>query len=388
MILAQSTTIFVDAYRELNAKKLFWISLGLNLLGVFIFASLGINERGFQVLFWTLDGQFNSTLMSTSTFYKFQFTTWAAPYWLTWGTTVLALISTAGIIPDLISSGTIEPVLSKPISRTRLFLTKYLTGLLFVFGQIAVFTVGCFLVLGIRGGSWEIGLFLAIPIVLAFYSYLFSVCAFVGLLTRSTIAALLLTFLFWALVLIVSLGEEITLSRSIIHEIRAEDAPMQVERQEEFARARIEQLLEQGQSVPGIDGEPLPDGVPDSLQAVNPKLGDARSKVQLAERSHKTWSTWSSRISLVKFILPKSQETISLLERNLIRDNELDGFLNMLNNLGDESNADPAVRDQRYAERREAIANSRTNMWILGTSFGFELTLLLASCWIFSRRDF
>jgi len=167
MILMQTKAIFIDAYRELNAKKLFWLTLGLNVIAVALFASIGINERGFTILFWTFDGLFNTSIMSRETFYKFEFVTWGVPIWLSWGTVILALVSTSGIIPDLVSGGTIEPILSKPIGRIRLFLTKYLTGLLFVAAQILVFSTGCFLVLGIRAGAWEFGLFLAIPITSA-----------------------------------------------------------------------------------------------------------------------------------------------------------------------------------------------------------------------------
>ena len=43
MILTQTKAIFLDAYRELNAKTLFWLTLALNFLVVVLFASLGIN---------------------------------------------------------------------------------------------------------------------------------------------------------------------------------------------------------------------------------------------------------------------------------------------------------------------------------------------------------
>ena len=38
MILTQTTALFVDAYRELNARKLFWITMALNILAVALFA--------------------------------------------------------------------------------------------------------------------------------------------------------------------------------------------------------------------------------------------------------------------------------------------------------------------------------------------------------------
>lgn len=387
MIFMQTKAIFVDAYRELNAKKLFWLTMGLNLLAVVLFASLGVNERGFSVLFWTIEGLFNSSMMSKETFYKFEFITWGVPYWLSWGATILALISTAGIIPDMISSGAIEPMLSKPIGRVRYFLTKYLTGLMFVFMQILVFSLGCFLVMGIRGGAWELGLFLAIPIVLAFFSYLYAFCALMGIVTRSTIASLLLTIVFWLLVFIVHAGEASMISLRENAVVKLEDAPAMVESQERFAEKRIEQLRAQGREIPGEGGAPLPDGAPDSLQAINSTLGTARERQAEAEREVQTWNKWSGRVSVAKLVLPKTQETIALLQRNLIDEEELSGFIDMMQGLDQRPDED-RERDSRAQERIQAIYDNRSMGWILGTSFAFEGVMLLLSSIIFTRRDF
>jgi ABC-type transport system involved in multi-copper enzyme maturation permease subunit len=196
--VTQTLAIFKDAYRELNHKKLFWVVLGLSLAVVTSFALLGNNEKGMTVLGYTLEIPFLSTrAVSSAGFYKFIFNSVGVKFWLTWGATILALISTAGMIPDFVASGAIDMTLSKPIGRLRLFLTKYAAGLLFVALQVVVFSLGAFIVIGVRGKAWEPSLFLAVPIVVLFYSYLFCVCALVGMVTRSGITALLLTMLFW-----------------------------------------------------------------------------------------------------------------------------------------------------------------------------------------------
>lgn len=386
MILMQTKAMFIDAYRELNAKKLFWITLGLNLLAVILFASLGINERGFSVLFWTFEGRFNTSVLSEAAFYKLEFLTWGVPWWLSKLATTLALISTASIIPDLVSGGTIEPLLSKPIGRVRLFLTKYLTGLLFVAVQIFVFSFGSFLVLGIRAGSWEFGLFLAVPIVLAFFSYIFAFCAFMGLLTRSTIAALLLTMLFWFMLFVVHTGEGIMIFQREDAALRMEDGPEKIAAQERFATRRIEQLREQGRPIPGEGDEPLPEGIPDALQAINPTLGSAREELASAETAYETWSTWARVTSGLKFVLPKTQETIGLLERNLISEDEVSGLTDMIEQMNQEGGGNSG--DPRLGERVEAVYDARSIGWILGTSFVFEGVLLGVCCLIFARRDF
>lgn len=390
MILMQTKAIFIDAYRELNAKKLFWLTLGLNVIAVGLFASLGINSEGFSLLHWTFDAQFmNTNFISKELFYKVQFTTWGVPVWLSWVTTILALISTAGIVPDMVSGGTIEPVLSKPIGRVRLFLTKYLTGLLFVGLQILVFSVGCFLVLGIRAGAWEFGLFLAVPIVLAFFSYLYSFCVLVGLVTRSTIAALLLTILFWVVIFLANTTDSVMLAQREGAILRVEDRQSAVEAQERFATKRIEQFREQGKPIPGEGDEPLPEGVEDSLIAVNPTLKTARNRLVDAQESLPTWEAWVSGIFVLKTLLPNTQETIGLLERHLISNDELEQLMGMGGDRNRTANEDePAMADPRVPDRVAVIMRSRTIGWVLGTSFAFEIILLGLSTIIFVRRDF
>ena len=206
--MTQTWAIFLEAYRNLNSKKLFWLVLILSGLVVASFACVGINPQGLKLLFWQVDSEMlNSKQIPVDQFYKGMFVDIGIGVWLSWFAAILALVSTAGIFPDLMTSGSIDLFVSKPIGRLRLFFTEYLAGLLFAALQVTVFTVACFLVIGLRGGVWEPGLFLAIPIVVCFFSYLFSVSVFLGVATRSTVAALLLTLLFWFGVWVVGRAE-------------------------------------------------------------------------------------------------------------------------------------------------------------------------------------
>ena len=45
------TALLVDAYRYLNSKKLFWITLGLSGVVVIFYASFGFDEKGMSMLF-------------------------------------------------------------------------------------------------------------------------------------------------------------------------------------------------------------------------------------------------------------------------------------------------------------------------------------------------
>ena len=195
--MSATLAIFLDAYRGIKARKMFWIVLAISLLVVVSFAALGIDESGLTVGPWGLKFGPTTNDLDPGVFYKSLFVGLGIEFWLSWIATILALVSTAGIFPSLMASGSIDLLVSRPIGRWRLFLTQYSAGLLFVTLQIAIFCVASFLVIGVRGGLWEPGLFLAIPIVVCFFSYLYCVCALLGVVTRSTVASLLLTLLFW-----------------------------------------------------------------------------------------------------------------------------------------------------------------------------------------------
>src|SRR4051812_10750859 len=134
--LIQTGAVFVDAYRELNARKMFWVVLVISGLVVIAFAGVGIDEKGLSIFGFSLPIPFNTTMMPRADFYKMIFDSAGVGFWLSWLATILALISTAGIFPDMLTGGSIDLYLSKPISRLRLFLTKYLSALLFVALQV------------------------------------------------------------------------------------------------------------------------------------------------------------------------------------------------------------------------------------------------------------
>src|SRR5204862_1450850 len=137
--LIQTWAIFVDAYRELNSKRMFWVTLVLSGLVVAAFATVGLTERGYSVLGWENVSWFNSKVVSRPMFYHWIFGEFGVKRWLAFVATTLALISTAGMVPDLITGGAIDLYVSKPIGRLRLFLTKFAAGLLFAALQVTFF---------------------------------------------------------------------------------------------------------------------------------------------------------------------------------------------------------------------------------------------------------
>jgi len=210
-IVVQTRALFVAAYRELNARKLFWVALVLNALVIGAIAAIGIDETGISVFGYQLAIPGVTTkLFPDGKLYKVIISTVGVGFWLSWLSTILALLSTASMFPDLVTGG-VDTMLSKPVGRTRLIVTKFATGLLFTALQVSVFAVLAFLVLGVRGGVWEIGVFVVVPLMVVFFSYLFAVQAVVGLVTRSPIASVIVALLFWIFIFLIHAGEQFTL---------------------------------------------------------------------------------------------------------------------------------------------------------------------------------
>lgn len=354
--MTQTLAIFLDAYRDLNSRKLFWLAVAISGLVVVIVGLLGIDEAGVSVAGFRFDSKFVNTLFfPASTFYKLIFQSLGINIWLTWLAAILALISTASVVPELIASGSIDMMLSKPISRGRLFLTRWITGLFFAGIQTLVFVTASFLVIGIRGGAWEPGLFIAVPVVIVFFSYLYCFCALMGVLTRSTVASLLLTLVFWLVLFGLQKAEQfLNLGRIA--------SQMEVAAIEKAIATRLEKNADA--DVERLEGEL------------------AQERIAAGKWASGYWPAYA-----IVTLLPKTNETTEWLERQLVEnasfrrppkeDDELRFF------------GSSRVKKKDFEEAIYEDAESRKGaLWAIGTSLAFEAVMLGGCVWLFRRRDF
>ena len=166
--------LLLDAYRQLSAAKLFWLTLGLSAIVVLVFGSIGLNDEGMSLFFGLT--QIESEIVNAGSpwargLYIGIYSSFLVTIWLGWIATVLALISTCTIFPEFVQGGSIELSISKPISRLHLFFMKYAVSLSFVVLQVLLFCGGIFLCVGLRIGEWNWGIFYAIPIITVFSFY-------------------------------------------------------------------------------------------------------------------------------------------------------------------------------------------------------------------------
>ena len=371
--------MLVDAYRELNSKRLFWIILSLSGLVVVYFASIGFDEDGMSMLFGlvNIDSPFLTRDSPVSQMlYRSIFSTFIVGIWLAWIATILALISTTTIFPDFIAGGAIDLVLSKPIGRVRLFAMKYLASMLFVLLQVSLFCVGVFFCMGWRLGDWEWKIFAAIPVVTIFYSYLFSVNVLVGVWTRSSLAALLCTMLFWA-----SLSG-ISMSELLVNKIKTD---LIVQNEEADASiARFESTLGSMVDRGGANG-PARARIENQIVTLQTERDDRRTVVAKIE-------PWHRMARGMETMLPKTGYTIGLLDRWLKKDTDV-GLMDILSGnvavgRAGEFHPTDTSRNRTVDRRLEADYEARSWWYIVGSSVAFEFAVLSLACFVFVRRDY
>ncbi len=110
----------------------------------------------------------------------------------------IAILVTASIIPEMLEPGSLNLLLSKPVHRWALLLTKFLGGCAFILLCATVFFVGLWLWLGIQMGVWERSILLSIPIYVFVFALYYSVSVLAGLWFRSPILCITFAILFWA----------------------------------------------------------------------------------------------------------------------------------------------------------------------------------------------
>lgn len=394
----QTGALLLDTLRLLLARKMFWITLAISAILVAAYAGIGFDEKGVSIFFGAVhfeDPRFAAGKPLAKALILGVFSTFVVPIWLAWGASILALVSTTTVFPDFMSDGAIDLVLSKPLSRFKIFFVKYLGCLLFVLLQVAIFCAGVFFVVGLRIHEWNWMIFAAVPVVLAYFSYLYAFNVLMAVLTRSSIAALLFTILFWFLLFIAQSAETqlntLTTQRSL-------EVERDTRRIDGFKR-RLE-LAQSPETLKEALGAALTDKV--RLQR---DLDDAIVQRDAAIQTRDTLAAWHGRTRVLMAILPKNQETIGLLDRWLTKDLSQSLTDIMMGSVPEAQEPEPAPdaptdtpteegRRGRHRNDMQAVrkvnedVKTRSSTYVIGTSLGFEVVILGLSALIFIRRDF
>ena len=367
--------ILRESWLTLQAEKLFKLVLGLNLLVIVAYASIGFDDTGVSLFFGLshVDSEYiHAGTPLARTLYLGIYSAFIVDLWLAWAASILALISTSSIFPSFLKEGAVELVMSRPTRRATIFFVKYIGGLLFVAVQVGIFTVGAFLAAGWRIDVWDPMIFLAIPLVTLFYSYLFCINVLAGIITRSTLTALLVTLLFWFGTFSIHMVDDVLSTRMIEFEETADRA-----------EKRIVELKAEHKAAAAENDTAEADDAEHWMQGPQKEAETARTAIdQLAP--------WETVVGIIRTTMPETDRTLNLLHRELERDSEV-SLVDLMAGRGfeDENEQTQEMDEYEVAGRRKMKEENEIPAWrIIGKSLIFEVIVLGLALWIFQRRDY
>lgn len=340
--MRETLTILADTLQLLRARKLFWVVIVITFLVALIYASIGFSETGWSIGFGLKsfeDANFNRDSEISTVFYLLLFANFIGPFWLGFLVVLMALMTSCSVFPEMMREGSIETVLSKPVSRWKVFAVKYLGMLGFMAIPLTLFCVVMFFAIGLRVDVWKPQIFWAVPLLTFVFSILYSFAVFVGIWTRSTLFALLATTLLWGVCFLVHISEKTFYNLVIL--------PAAAGVTIDFSGAGIEE-----------EGEPY-------------------TPPEAAVQAYET-------LRGVTWLMPKPRKTTLLLERLLVFDDELGAFAGV--SLTGILSGSPESGLMRKAQANATERMSLTE--ILLPSALFQGVMLFLAGWIFYRRDF
>ena len=140
-----------------------------------------------------------------------------------------ALLATAPIIPQMFDPNSIALLLSKPISRSFLFLARFLGGCAYTFVCATYLLVGLWLLFGLRLGVWSDGFLRCIPIYVYLFAIYYTVSALVGVIWKNTIISALAPMALWVFCFVADMTYDIGdgfLNYSRLIEVRSNDSQL------------------------------------------------------------------------------------------------------------------------------------------------------------------
>jgi ABC-type transport system involved in multi-copper enzyme maturation permease subunit len=106
----------------------------------------------------------------------------------------LGVFGSAGLIPAMLKKGTIDLFLSKPLARFELLMARALGAVSGIAINLIYFFIGIWLIFGLKVGVWHWGFLSSVLYVIFAFTCLFSVVTLIGLMTRSTVFSIIITF--------------------------------------------------------------------------------------------------------------------------------------------------------------------------------------------------
>lgn len=107
----------------------------------------------------------------------------------------ISIFATASFIPTMLEKGSIDLLLSKPVSRSQVIWGKFIGGTLMVLINIAYFIIAFWAIIGLKFGVWEASFLLSILLITFTFMALYALIILIGILTRSSALSIMISYL-------------------------------------------------------------------------------------------------------------------------------------------------------------------------------------------------
>jgi ABC-type transport system involved in multi-copper enzyme maturation permease subunit len=116
---------------------------------------------------------------------------------------LLSVFATASLVPRMLERGSIDLLLSKPVSRPALFAARWLGGFAVAAANLVYLVGGVGVILGFKVGIWNWGFLLSGLTMAVYFGALLGYLALIGILLRSTTIGVMMTAAIYFVSLIV-----------------------------------------------------------------------------------------------------------------------------------------------------------------------------------------
>ncbi len=200
-------TLILSTFREAIAKKIF--------IGFFAIATLIILVFLFLINVDSIEGMVNMMESSGEEGIRqlvtgFEVAMINISYLLI---ITFCFISVSSFIPSMLEKGNIDLLLSKPVSRTKIILAKFIGGVLLIFLSLLYLIGFVWLILSMKSGYWNFSFLYSILWLTLSFSIIYSLIILIGLLSQSTILSIIISlFLVFIVCPVLYFREEIIFS--------------------------------------------------------------------------------------------------------------------------------------------------------------------------------
>lgn len=189
-------TLSVLTFREALSRKIFVFFFGVSTFVLFLFAVLfmAISPDSFSGM-GTANVAAESAYIAIARGLKLFIT---IP--LFGGGLFISIFSVANFIPQMTEKGSIDLLLSKPVSRAQIILGKFIGGTTMVFVNIAYLIVGLWILIGFKFGDWDPTFLLATFTITFAFALLYSLIILIGIITKSSVVSMVVSYLIFFII--------------------------------------------------------------------------------------------------------------------------------------------------------------------------------------------